>query len=211
MEKVKAKLSKGMEKLVKLSMIKRLEEAVEELKEVIINEYDDELVDVVTDRESKTNPNLYREDFINRLNDFDFLKKEGDSITIFTPDMENFDFSGRLKIIESIMHGMAGKYVEINEDDYTTVFGKRPINQEPLDKFVPPKERIYLVRYIGKIIHAERELNKKFVEYPFSNTPPIDIFEAGDRFVADNIDEWIDDATELAEKEFVRIYKGAKL
>lgn len=211
MLKATKKLSKGMEKLIKSNMLLRLAAAVEEIKAVIIAKYDEELVDVVTDRKSKTNPNLYRDDFIERLNDFEYLSKLNNSITITTPDMENFNFSGRLKIIESIMNGMAGKYIEMNEEDYRLVFGKKPINENPIDKYVPPKERIYIIRYTGKIRRAERDINKKFVDYPFSNTPPIEIFEAGEKFVDNNLDRWIDEATDTAEKEFVRIYRGAKL
>ena len=205
------KLSKGMEKLVESSLLNRLEQAVEELKSVIVAKYDEELVDVVTDRKSKTNPNLYRDDFIKRLNNFEYLKHINNSMTIVIPDMQNFDFSGRLQIIEAIMNGTAGKYVEVNEEDYQTIFGKKPINQDPIDRYVSPKERIYLVKYTGKIQQVERNTNKQFVVYPFSNTPPIEIFEAGEKFVDNNLDRWIDDATEMAEKEFVRIYKGAKL
>ena len=64
MLKATKKLSKGMEKLIKSNMLLRLAGAVEEIKAVIIAKYDEELVDVVTDRKSKTNPNLYRDDFI---------------------------------------------------------------------------------------------------------------------------------------------------
>jgi hypothetical protein len=76
---------------------------------------------------------------------------------------------------------------------------------------VPPKERIYLVRYTSKIRRSERELNKKFVRYPFSNTPPIKILEEGERFVEDNMNRWIEEALEEAQKEFARKYRGAKL
>ena len=125
--------------------------------------------------------------------------------------METFDFSGRMKVIESIMEGLAGLYVEINEEDYKKIFGKRPVNQEPLDEYVPLKERIYIVRYTGTIKKAERNMNKKFVRYPFSNTPPIKILEEADRFVEDNMDRWIKDALEDAQKQFARTYKGARL
>lgn len=205
------KLSGDMNKLIKQKLSQKFKMASEEIKAAIIAEYDDELVDVVTDRESKTNPNFYRDEFIDRLNKFEYVETTGDRLSIKVPDMETFDFSGRLQIIEHIMEGMAGIYVEVNEEDYKAIFGKRPVNEDPLDEYVPPSERIYLVRYNSKMRQAERELNKKFVRYPFSNTPPIKILEEGERFVDNNMSRWIEEALEEAQKEFVRTYRGAKL
>lgn len=211
MEKAFKKLSGDMNKLIRQNLNQKFTKAIEEIQEVIVAEYDEELVDVVTDRNSKTNPNFYRDEFIDRLSKFEYVETTGDRLSIKVPDMETFDFSGRLKIVEHIMEGMAGVYVEVNEEDYKSIFGKRPINEDPLDEYVPPKERIYLVRYNSKMKQAERDLNKKFVRYPFSNTPPIRILEEGERFVDDNMSRWIEEALEEAQKEFVRTYRGAKL
>ena len=211
MSKLFKKLSGDLNKLVQYKLNEKFKEAAEEIKSAIIAEYDEELVDVVSDRDSKTNPNLYRDEFIARLNKFEYIETTGERLSIKVPDMETFDFSGRLKVIEAIMEGMAGVYVEVNEEDYKTIFGKRPVNQEPLDEYVPPKEQIYLVRYDSKMKKAERDLNKRFVRYPFSNTPPVKILEVAERFVDDNMNRWISDALEEAQREFVMTYKGAKL
>lgn len=213
MNKAKAikKLAGGFNKLTKSSIKDRFEKAATEIQNVIIEEYDGELVDVVTDRESKTNPNLYREEFINRLSKFDYVDDNGVEISLNIPDMTNFDFSGRLKVLQAIMTGLPGQYVEINEEDYVSIYGKKPISQDPLDDYVPPKERIYLIRYTSKIRQAERDLKKKFVNYPFSNSPPIRIFDAGIMYAEDNIERWIQEAIEKSNKTFVMNYKGAKL
>jgi hypothetical protein len=204
MAKLFKKLSGDMNKLVKERLSKKFDVVVEEIKEVIIAAYDDQLVDVVVDRKSKTNPNLYREEFIERVNEFEYVEKLGESLSIKVPDMETFDFSGRLKVIKTITEGMAGIYVEVNEEDYKAVFGKRPLNQDQLDEYV-------LVRYTSKIRKAEMDLGKKFVRCPFSNTPPSRIFEEGERFVDENMSRWIEEALEEAQKEFVTKYRGAKL
>lgn len=209
--KLKHKVSKDLDKLVKKALMVKFEEAAREIQNAIISEYDDELVDVVTDRNSKTNPNFYREEFIERLSEFSYIEENGNIVSLKVPDMTTFNFSGRLRVIEHIMEGMAGVYVEINEEDYVNVFNKKPINQDPLDEYVPPKEKIYLVRYTAKIRQAEKNLNKKFVRYPFSNTPPIRILEEGDRFVEENMDRWIEEALDEAQKTFVANYKGAQL
>ena len=205
---IKKTINKSFMVLVHKKIKDRLIEAVEEIKEIIISEYDDELVGVVTDRNSKTNPNLYRDEFINRLNKFNYLE-DNSSFSIRVPTMANFDFSGRLRVIETIMEGVSGIYVEVNEEDYIKIFGKKPINEEPVDRYVTAKDRIYLERYDTKIRKAEIDLNKKFVRYPFSNSPPIRIFDAGERFVDKNIDNWIEEAINNAQREFVNNYKGA--
>jgi len=210
-EHVIKKISKGMDKLIKNSLVHKFTNVSEEVREVIIAEYDEELVDVVTDRKSKTNPNLYRDEFIERLESYTYVKYSGDVVTLSVPDMETFDFSGRLRVIESIMRGLTGIYVEINEEDYIKVFGKRPVNQEPIDNYVSPKDRIYLVKHTGKIKRSERELKKKFVRYPFSNTAPIEILEEGQKFVDENINMWTEEAITEAQKVFALNYKGAKL
>lgn len=211
MSKEFKKLSSDMNKLIQQKLNQKFIMASELVKEAIMAEYDEELVDVVTDRNSKTNPNLYREEFTERLEEFEYIEQSGDSLSIKVPDMETFDFSGRLRVIEAIMEGMAGIYVEVNKEDYQSIFGKRPINEDPLDEYVPPKERIFLVRYTSKIKQAEKNLNKKFVRYPFSNTPPIKILNQGERFVDDNMNGWIEEALEEAQKEFVIKYRGAKI
>lgn len=213
MNKSKAikKLSTGLGKLTRSALKDRFKKASMEVQDIIIEEYDGELVDVVTDRESKTNPNLYREEFIKRLSNFEYIEDNGVEISFNVPDMVNFDFSGRLKVLQAIMTGLPGQYVEINEDDYVSIYGKKPVSQDPLDDYVPPKERIYLIRYTSKIRQAERDLKKKFVNYPFSNSPPIRIFDAGITYTEDNIGRWIQEAIEKSNKTFVTNYKGAKL
>jgi hypothetical protein len=211
MKKILGKMSKDMEKLVKGKLEAKFASVVEKIKQIIIDEYDKELIDFVTDRKSKTNPALYREEFIEKLDNFDYLEKSSSGISLNVPSMENFDFSGRLKVIENIINGIVGLYVEMNEEDYKSVFNKRPVNEDPIDEYVPPKERIYLVKYNSLIKKAEIDLKKRFVRYPFSNTTPIDILESAEDFVDENINGWINDAIEDARKEFISRYKGANL
>lgn len=211
MSKATKKVSKGLNKLIKHQLNLKFEEAAEQIQSAVLAQYDQELVDVVTDRKSKTNPNFYREEFIERLSQFEYVKVSGDKLTINVPDMETFDFSGRLSVIKHIMEGMAGKYVEINEKDFVKSFGKRPMSEETVDKYVSPKERIYLIRYNNRAKQAEDTLGKDLVPYPFSNTPPIKILEEGEKFVEDNMSRWIEEALAEARKEFERTYKGAKI
>jgi len=179
-----------------------------ELSNVIIRKLN---LGVVTDRNSKTNPSLFRDDFVNRVDSFNYIDRSGKSLSIISPDMDNFDFSGRLKVIETIMSGVAGVYVEMSEEDYVSAFNKKPVNEETFYEYVPIKDRIYLVRYTSSVRRAEKDLRKKFIRYPFSNSPPIDVFRAGSKFVEDNIDNWIKDSIEKSKNEYVISNKGATI
>ena len=66
-------------KIISININNKFIREVVNVKNVIINEYDDKLVDVVTDRSSKTNPNLYREDFSERVESFQYIEREGKS------------------------------------------------------------------------------------------------------------------------------------
>ena len=70
-----------------------------------------------------------------------------------------------------------------------------------------PKDRVFLVRYTVSVRNTEKGLNKRFIRYPFSNTQPVDILEAGNLFVSDNLDLWINNAIEKSNKEVVTSYK----
>ena len=210
MAEIGKKLIEGFDGLMRKNVLTTLESAVEEVKQIIIDKYDEELLDIVTDRNSKTNPNLYRDDFIERLDKLTYVE-DGNEISIVVPDMETFDFSGRLRVIENIMEGTSGTYVEVNEEDYEAIFNKKPVNADPLDEYVPRKERIYLVRHNNKVRTVERTLKKRFVKYPFSNKQPVDILEVGDEYVEKNMDGWIKNALEKALKEYVKKHKGANI
>lgn len=207
---LKKRTGKDMAALVKDSLQKKFEEAAVEVQNIILEEYDNELVDVVTDRDSRTNPNFYRDEFQSRLEEFEYIEEDGEGIKFHVPDMENFDWSGRLRVIQTIMEGVLGEYVEMDEEQYKAIFNKKPISEQSLDEYVPPKQRIYLIKYTTKIKQSEKELNTKFVRYPFSNTPSINIMDEGERYTNDNMDRWIEEAFSEARKKFINKYKGVK-
>jgi len=210
-EKSLTKMSDTMDKLVKKALYQKFLEASEKIKEALLDKYDAELLDTVTDRNSKTNPNLYRDDFIQRLNAFSYVSGSGDSLSIKVPDMETFDFSGRMRVIQTIMEGVVGIFVEMTAKEYKDVFNHPPLLQDSLDDTASTSEIIYLVKDSQIVRKYEKEHKKKFVPYRFSNTPPIDILDEGSKFVDANINTWISEALEEAQKEFVKNYKGAKI
>lgn len=205
---LKKRLSQEIPKGVKDIVREVLGKATAGIEKSIMDEYDSNLVDVVTDRNSKTNPNFYREEFEDRLGEFEYVALKGNQMSLIVPTVETFNFSGRLRVIETVMNGVVGTYVEMNTEDYLKVFGKKPINEEPFDEATSSKEMIYLIKYDKEVKRAERTLNKKFVNYPFSNMPPIDIFPAAQKFVDENKSVWMRNIKATIKKEVINKYRG---
>ena len=202
------KTIKLYDSMVKEELYKEFEQGVEEVKDVIMITYDTELV--VRNRKSKTNPLLpkYRDEFIQRLNSFEYIEEVKGGYRFVVPDMDTFDFSGsKMRVIEQILEGTAGVYVEVSLDDYEKMFGKKIISREPLDTSVPKKEIIYLMRYDANVRSAELRVfgrRNYLTRYPFSNTPPIRILDEGIGWVKDNFDRWVKTATKTAIKRYKR-------
>lgn len=196
--------------LTKKQIISRLEVASVEVTDYIMKLYDDELVSVVTDRDSRANPLYHREEFLERLNGFKYIEDFGDIINFIVPSMNNFDFSGCLKIIENIMDGTAGVYIEIDGKQYEALFlNKKPPIVEALDRSVPKNRMIYLVKYNYGLGKRWKTIfpREKMVRFPFSNSPPIRIFEEANIFVDENLDKWVNDAVDNTTKKFEMLAK----
>ena len=194
---------KTLEKLLKKELHKKFIEAKEGIIDAVMREYDSSLT--ISDRNSKSNPEFYRDEFEERLENFGYIEESGDTIKFTVPTMENFDFSGRLKVIEQIMEGSAGKYVEVNTEDYEKMFGKKVLSRETLDTSVSKKDLIYLMRYNSKVRNAELTTfgrRNYLVKYPFSNTPPIKILDEAESFIDENMDKWVKEAVNKATKKF---------
>jgi len=194
------KISKNFNEIVRQQLILKFNNEVPYVKQAIMQAYDESLIGVVTDRESKTNPLFYKDEFEERLNNFIYVKDRNTDITISIPDMDTFDFSGRLRVLKNIMEGTTGIYVEMSASDFEQIFNKQPVNIDPIDEYVPKKDTIYIIRYNSKVRRAESNiLDKKLVRYPFSNSPPIDILQAGQDYVDNNIDLWLAKAIKTSE------------
>jgi hypothetical protein len=202
-------LYKSVEKM-DTSLMDALAQALEDeyvplVKKTIMEEYDNQLVSPVTDMRSKTNPLIYRKEFENALDIFPFIKRGSSSTTFVMPDLENFPWgSGKLVVIKHILEGIIGTYVEVTADQYVRLFGKKNIQEDPYDKTVPAKERVYLVRYTNDVQKKEYQLFKSavFVRYPFSNSPPIRLFDAALKYVQEGANEWLTNKTAELTKNY---------
>lgn len=201
------KIYKDIDLSIKHSVINRFEEIATEIKQLIIDEYDDKFTAIVTSSKSKINYDMYRTEFISRLEELEFIYDEGGRIVLSVPDMELFDFSDGLEVVKIMLEGTSGIYIEVDEKEYATILGRKPNLSHAIDKRMSPKERVYLLRYTGSVKRAEKELNKRFNKFAFSNTPPIDILSTCNEFVEENIDKWIDEAIKSNGKEILNKYK----
>jgi len=203
------KVSKNFNEIIRQQLISKFNSEVPYIKQVIMQAYDELLVGVVTDRKSKTNPLFYKDEFKERLDDFKYIKDMYTEVTISVPDMGTFDFSGRLRVLKNIMEGTTGVYVEISALDFEQVFNKQPVNIDPIEEYVPKKDMIYIIKYNGKVRQAEKSiLDKKLVRYPFSNSPPIDVLQAGQNYVDDNVDIWLNKTIQTAEDILIQSVGG---
>jgi hypothetical protein len=173
---------------------------------IILQEYDSELTGRVTDRRSRTNPIYYRDEFEEALINFEWIERGRDYTKLTVPDISTFNWNqGRLRIIENILEGTIGTFIEVDEEQYVAMYGKRPVIR-PFDSTVSIKQRIYLLRLSSNVLKKWRSAypKKREVRFPFSNQPPTDIFDTANRYVEGEIDGWIDEAIKEAQKEIVK-------
>lgn len=167
--------------------------AIPRIKDIILEDYDFNLNDVANPK-SKLAPDGYVGEFTKRLNSFDYLDKTSKGVKLITPDMENFDFRDGLEVVETVLEGLVGRYIEVEHDDYQRATGRSTYRGK--------RAEVYLIKYNNEVRDWEKDLDKKFEEYAFSNTPPIDIFARAEIFVNENMERWIEEAVEKSQKEF---------
>jgi hypothetical protein len=195
-----------LDRLIQDTYLERLEDEIPNIINIILNTYDAELTGRVTDRRSRTNPIYYRDEFESALDEFEWFDIKKGKTVFFTPETNTFNWNqGRLRIIENILEGTIGTFIEVDEEQYIGIYEKRPAIQ-PFDRAVPLKERIYLLRLTGDLRRRWRETfpRSEMVRYPFSNAAPIDIFSEANRYVEENLQGWIDDSVKMAQKEIAR-------
>ena len=176
------------------------------IQNLILQEYDIELTGRVTDRRARTNPIYYRDEFEAALMDFEWIEENSMSTKLMTPEVNTFNWNqGSLRIIENILEGAIGTFVEVDEEQYVAMYDKRPIIQ-PFDKTVPLKKRIYIIRLTGDVRRrwGNAYPRNNLVRYPFSNQPPIDIFGPANRYVEEEIKGWIAEAIKESQKEITK-------
>lgn len=187
MDKEIKKKIKNWTKEINNSLIDILErDAIPTAREIVMGDYGFNLNDVANPK-SKLAPEGFEDEFRGRLYEFEYIgKTPRGGLKVICPDMNNFDFRGRLQTIENILEGIVGTYVEVNRKDYVQATKK--------ETYQGRRDEVFLVRYTAEVRKWEKMLDKKFDPYAFSNTPPIDIFTRSCQYIEENLDGWIDDA-----------------
>jgi hypothetical protein len=171
--------------------------------EIILVEYDGQLTGQVTDRKSRTNPLFYRDEFQEALMNHEWIREGRNETILDIPEVDTFNWrQGRLRVIEKILEGLIGQYVEVDGEQYVAMYRKPPA-LEAFDKTVPRKERIYTLRLSNAVRRkwAETFPKKPLVKYPFSNQPPVDIFQYANTYAEENMSKWSEEAIREAKKE----------
>jgi len=211
------KVSLDMVAISKKKLMEQLEKASEKVIELIMKEYDDELVDV-----SNINRDVgkvldfdgaRKDEFLSRLEKFEFIIEENNNIKFRMPTMESFDLSGNLQIFANIFEGTTGIYYVVNGEEYEQIYNKKPINAEPLDEYMPKKDRLYLIKKSGFVDRKIKNVLKKNINnmvFPFSNTPPINILDSAGEYVEEHMPKWVTQTVGDSVKRLTKKYKGVR-
>lgn len=164
------------------------EDVIEEMRNVVVNNYT-KITDGI-DSGSVLKSSSIINGIIDRLRKFDYIVKSKDQIKLTTPDKHNFNFVGDLSILNVLHEGIVGYYTEIKISDYNRVISEtRMLKGNYSNDLSMP---VVLIKTSSTIPLIERFLKKKLVEYPFSNTGPIDIFYNVDDIVKNRMHKIID-------------------
>lgn len=177
----------------------------ERLIEVYLDNYTKLLSDVVLDKDSLSNPELFYEDYKKALESFNYFEEGELSTTEFVyriPTEDTFIFNDRLSFIKLLINGVAGTYYELPQADYDKLVAvisgdnfREYIASLPkfFNEDTPEEIRFYLLGYDEKLHKiVSRILHKNLIVFPFSNSPPIKLFDDSVEFFEENINKVID-------------------
>lgn len=178
---------------------------IPKVQELLLESYD-ELEDYVTNDYSRSNPALFREVFEDSLESFEYIEKRAKGYSFIVPTKETFNFRDQ-ELLQQIVEGTMGTYVEISAADLNTLNSSPPA--VPINPQDPYPEQVFLIEYTDTVKIQEREILKKnLIEFPFSNIPQgIDIFERADDYVTDNMPKWIKTIIKNGAKEIKSKYR----
>lgn len=208
------KVAKKLRPLIEKYLVVILEEEKPVIIDIIMKDYDLMLNGVDTNRDSQSRPEFYEDKFRDLLENLteDFwiniIEGSDTQIEFKVPSTTNLDLK-ELPVLKLIFEGVVGKYVTATSKQFKQA-GLKIGSRIPLDEKVRRDDRVYLIRFTDPMkrrMESSLNLKRGLPLYVFSNTPGIDIFENADMYYEENIDKWIEEATDMATDELERIYK----
>lgn len=151
---------------------------------------------------------VFKQVFIEKLDDFLFVPVDVEVFTLRIPNMDNFDFTG-IEFLETLFEGVIGDYAEATYIDMLKLFGADnlpiPVNEGM------SSEPIYLIPINEWLVEQELSvLGYSLNRFPFSNTEPLYdlVFGEVQRYVSNNFDDWISEAIKTSIADTVEGYGG---
>jgi len=169
------------------------EKAVPLIKQMLLESYEVNLEGVVDSEYDFIRPEFYRQFFEERLEGFEYIVDNGDYLTLRCPDEENFDFSGDLSFINTILNGIVGNYYKVHLSELG----------------IYDEDDVFIISEDSDLLGGLDLTNLSLFE--FSNSEPIDLFSETDEFVSENIDDWIEEANSKAINKYEEYMKGINI
>lgn len=215
---VSEKYVREIEVLLPIMLNSKFELETVDIISVGIEAYEDLLLGVVANKNSMADPENFYDDYIVMLETYKFTDEEDEYPTLHVPDEDNFIFEGTLSILQFIVEGVTGVYLELPEVDLSEVLKAKGIDDKVKRRLrdlpgitstdVPIKQRFRLLHTRGTLYSTvQAVLNKKLVAFPFSNTSPVDLFTPMQEYVSENIESWINESTKDTLKIVTQRYK----
>lgn len=192
LKNITTKLGNDLEKILFNNTLNIFEPYIFKIKKVYLNSFSDTLLSLEIPSDSLANPEFFYEAYSEALDNFTyFTVMSANEIKLRVPDEDNFDYTGRMFFINLLTSGVVGNYLEISSEDYNYLMNstlsdqlKKTLQELPGFLGDVDSENSYLDFYILDMtigIHTilQKILKKDLVVFPFSNTPPIDLFTDG--------------------------------
>jgi len=210
-DKVTTKYAKDLNRVLPTVINDMLEEKVKDVIDIGVETYENLLLDTVSSRHSMANPENFYDSYVEALTNFKYIDEEDTEPVLYLPDEEIFNFSGHLSILQFIVEGVSGVYLELPAEDLNTLLKSKDIGDRVkrrlralpgiTDIEVPLNMRFRLLYTKGELSTTVQSiLDKELVKFPFSNSSPIELFEPAKEFVDKNFDSWVNESIEKALK-----------
>ena len=206
---IKRNIKRDLKRIIRLKLYFKL---IDNLKAIRSSVMDGFLLieDLLEDVETNIDFNIIKEIFLERLMKFEFIPESEDPnrLDVVLPTIDNFDFSD-IEIMEIILNGVVGDFVEANYDEISQLFGN--IHGKLLKVNSVIGDFIYIIPINEDLVLQEKRiLGYSLNRFPFSNSPPIykEFFSKSVNFIDDNLSDWVNKIIKTSLRDVTHKYGG---